>query len=692
MSTIDQIPDTTTAVPRLRGKWLRLARIGWIILALVAAAVLITSLPGYGNNFVGNFGHLSAGTSQASVAIFAVLGTLASLASALLSLVLSIILFRHRFEQPAVASLAYYLLIYAVVMGGPLEVWSVYWTGYTSLAEFAQTVLLAFPTLALFLLFPNGRFVPPWTRWVLLLAIPWNISLLLIPTANAAFVAGLTPLQIGLLFVWYLSFIAVGLYAQIYRYRRVSSSSERQQTKWVIFGFALWMSYVIISTGPYFYLNNLPPGSPVPWWAPAAAFGWFLSLNIIPITLTIAVTRYQLWNIDLVINRTLLVGALTISIILLYGLIVGAAGMLFQSQGNWLIALAATGLVAVLFNPLRQRLQRWVNRLVYGQRDEPFEVLARLGQQLEGTISPELVYPTIVATVAQTLKLPYTEIAVVGGDGFTTAESYGKPTSDLVIYPLTHQGELVGELRIAHRAPHEEFTGADDRLLRSIARQAGTAVHAAQLTAALRDSRRDLVTAREEERRRLRRDLHDGLGPQLASQTLGLDAALKLIDNDPQAAKELLRTMRSQTQDGVQDVRRLVYGLRPPALDELGLAGALRENARSYQQQGLEIIFQIPQELPELPAAVEVAAYRITQEALTNVLRHAQAATCSVRLNTNNDYLNIEVVDDGRGLPLNYKPGVGLQSMQERTAELNGRFHIESLPIGGTQISVKLPL
>jgi two-component system NarL family sensor kinase len=142
----------------------------------------------------------------------------------------------------------------------------------------------------------------------------------------------------------------------------------------------------------------------------------------------------------------------------------------------------------------------------------------------------------------------------------------------------------VGQLSVAPRTPGEDFSEADDRLLRSIAQQAGTAVHAAHLTGALQDSRRDLVTAREEERHRLRRDLHDGLGPQLASQTLGLDAALKLMDSDPQAAKELMQALSSQNQDAVLEIRQLVYGLRPPALDELGLVGALRENSRSYEQ------------------------------------------------------------------------------------------------------------
>jgi signal transduction histidine kinase len=681
-----------TADPQLSGKWLTVARVGWLILALVALFILVTSLPGYALRLSGQAGHVWVDNRSTSAAVFAALSVLASLASALLSLGLAAMLFRRRFEDPTAAALSFFLLLYGVVMAGPLEAWSIYWTDNLDFAITMQTLLMSLPMMAFFLLFPNGRFVPAWTRWVFLLTIPWSLSLLLPLINDAAFFTSLSMIQAGLLTLWYVSFLVIGLYAQIYRYRRISSPVERQQTKWILFGFSLWITYAIFSTGPYLYISNMPPGAPIPWWVPVSSFAWFLALSIIPISMTIAITRYHLWDIDLVINRTLLVGALTVSIIGLYVLIVGAVGMLFQTQGNWLIALAATGLVAVLFQPLRERLQRGVNQLVYGQRDEPFEVLAHLGQQLEGTLSPELVYPTIVETVAQTLKLPYAEIAVPEDAEFKTVESYGRPGGDLVIYPLTHQGEVVGQLRVARRTSNEDFTAADDRLLRSIAQQAGTAVHAVHLTTALQESRHNLVTAREEERRRLRRDLHDGLGPQLASQTLGLDAALKLMDRDPQAAKELLQALSSQNQDAVKDIRQLVYGLRPPALDELGLIEALRESTLPYEQQGLKIDFDVPQSLPDLPAAVEVAAYRIIQEGLTNVARHARAEICRVHLAVEDSLLEIEIKDDGRGLPPDNQPGVGLLSMRERAAELNGRCLVESPAGGGTRVFVQLPL
>ena len=257
--------------------------------------------------------------------------------------------------------------------------------------------------------------------------------------------------------------------------------------------------------------------------------------------------------------------------------------------------------------------------------------------------------------------------------------------------PLVYQAETVGQLLVAPRAPGESFTSAERRLLEEIAVQAGVAAHAVRLTADLQRSRERLVTTREEERRRLRRDLHDGLGPQLASLTLTLAAARELLRHDVNAADRLLQELAIHTQAAIADIRRVVYALRPPALDDLGLVLAVREQVAHYRQAGLQITIDAPEQLPPLPAAVEVAAYRIIQEALTNVVRHAQAQTCAVRLMLG-DALDVEICDDGVGLPPGGRAGVGLTSMRERTAELGGTCQIESVPGGGTCIRAGLPL
>ncbi|MFN2227344.1 MAG: hypothetical protein ACK2UY_13570, partial [Anaerolineae bacterium] len=493
-------------LPRLSGAWLRAARAGWILLALLALGILFTSLPGYVQEFGRQFNQLPVESQSTGAAILIALSGLASLASAGLSLALAAIFFRRRFAEPVAATLSVYLLLYAAVMAGPLEVWSSYWLGDTGLALMMQALLLTGPTVALLALFPDGRLVPSWTGWLLLLTIPWSISLFLVPAFDAASLSEQSPVVLGLLAGWVIGLFAAGLYAQVVRYRHVSGPAERQQTKWVVYGLALWMLGLLLSSIPYIYLGGLPPDAPDPWWAPASTLVWFLTLNIVPVSLAIAVTRHRLWDIDLVINRTLVYGALTASVLGIYALVVGAMGAFFHAQGNWLIAFLATGLVALLFQPLREWLQRGVNRLLYGHRDEPFEVLARLGQRVEDTFAPERVLPTMVETIAETLKLPYVAIAVQQGKELQITESYGMPATMPQSYPLAYQGEPIGQLLVGRRAPDEAFTPGEERLLENIARQAGTAVHALQLTADLQRARQQIVTSREEERRRLRRD------------------------------------------------------------------------------------------------------------------------------------------------------------------------------------------
>jgi signal transduction histidine kinase len=445
-------------------------------------------------------------------------------------------------------------------------------------------------------------------------------------------------------------------------------------------------------------------GLPLVWfqsmiWLPGSALARMASLQMtglqiaLPLCATIAILRYRLFDIDIIINRALVYGTLTALVIGLYVFVVGYLGMLFRTEPNLFISLAATGLVAVLFQPLRHRLQRGVNRLMYGRRDEPVAVLSQLGARLEGTLVPGEILPGLVDTVAQALKLPYAAVALQVADQLQVQAESGQAAGPLQAFPLIYQGQTIGQLWVAPRGPGEEFNPADRLLLTNIARQAGAVAYAVQLTAALQQSRQELVTAREEERRRLRRDLHDGLGPKLASQTLTINAIGKLLERDPAAARELLDHLQAQSQAAIQDIRRLVYELRPPALDELGLVGALREGARGYGQAGgcVEITTE-PQPLPALPAAVEVAVYRIAQEAITNVIRHARAEHCLVSITAENRHLDVSIADDGPGFPPNFHFGVGLNSMRERAEELGGYIRFENQPQGGARVHMWLPL
>jgi signal transduction histidine kinase len=270
----------------------------------------------------------------------------------------------------------------------------------------------------------------------------------------------------------------------------------------------------------------------------------------------------------------------------------------------------------------------------------------------------------------------------------------GTATPDVHEVPLTFRGEVVGRLLSAPRSPHDPFRPADLRLLDDLGRQLGVTAHATRLAAALQRSREGLVTAREEERRRIRRDLHDGLGPALAGVALGLDAVGRLAEAEPARAAELARQLKEEVQASLADVRRLVENLRPPALDQLGLVGAVRQQARliADRDHGLEVGVEATG-VPELPAAVEVAAYRIATEALRNVSQHASARHCRVCLSLDGSgMLQVEVEDDGIGLAADRRAGVGLTAMRERAAELGGTCDTSRAALGGTRVAAILPV
>jgi len=439
------------------------------------------------------------------------------------------------------------------------------------------------------------------------------------------------------------------------------------------------------------------------WVAPAALTGapllpWPLHAVVFlptPIALGAAILRGEAFEPTVLVRRTLAYAALTAAVVALYSALVAVLGQLLEQRLSFVTSLVATGIVAVLFQPLRERLQRLVDRLLPGRRDDPYLVVSRLTRRLEATTDPAQVLPVVAETVAQELGLPYAAIES-GLDGQAQPVAvHGQPVGPLTRLPLVQQGEPKGALVLGPRVPGERFAAAP--WLDDLARHVAAAVHTARLAGDLQRSRERLVTAREEERRRLRRDLHDGLGPTLAGVALGLEAAQNTLDRDPGTVQRLLGSLRADTQAAIADIRRLVYELRPPVLD-LGLDVALHEQAanlvsrsRGREAGALLVTVDAPSELTGLPAAVEVAAYRIAMEALHNAARHSGARSCCVRLHLNGG-LELEVTDDGIGLPDGYRAGVGLQSMRERAAELGGTCTVQRVPAGGTKVHAHLPL
>jgi len=487
------------------------------------------------------------------------------------------------------------------------------------------------------------------------------------------------------------SSFAIGLGSLVTRWRR-ADFDMRQRIKWVLFAFGLLLTYATLNLinqifdvggvelGLYWVMNVL---------GAAALVGLAVALGL-------AVLRFRLYDVDLFISRTIVYGLLTILVVATYVAVVVGVGAILPFDQT-LLALVVTGVVAVAFGPLRARLQGWVNRLMFGQRDEPYAVLSEMGRLMIETGSPKDTLQKLTEVVATSLKLPGAAIELEQDGEWTVRASFGDQVSEDsvgVILPLHDQGELVGRLLVLPRSPRTPLTSQDLALLEDIAHSAGAIARSVRLTVALQASRERLVLAQEEERRRVRRDLHDGLGPSLASQTLQLDEVLDRLHDDPRGAAQLLGALKEQNQQLVADIRRLVFELRPPALDELGVVGALAAYAAQFDRPGA-LTIEVgtdPDPLPSMSAALEVAAYRVAREAITNTVRHARATRCTTTLEATDEKLTISIRDDGVGIGPTVQTGVGLISMRERSEELGGTFEAVSLDAGGTEIIATLPL
>jgi len=701
------IVDLRSVVPstQLSAKWIRLVRLAWLTYALVVLALMLAGLPLvfnqmqtvcngsgclWGQPSISGFQKLTA--AGLSPTAYAAYNTLLPLVVPILSLVLvTLVVWRKPNDRMA--------LLFALVMGtcpvnlsnAPMALANTYpafWL-FAKLIEFGAAGFLPF-----FYLFPNGQFVPRWSRWLMLPNFLIVGLAVFLPVSQIPGTPTATLTEAWVVIAAVTTFLFQG-----YRYRYVANPIQRQQIKWLAYGLTMTSSTSILSSVLARVLAiDVQPGS----------VGFMISntlataaIAFFGISLWVAVLRYRLFDIGLLINRTLVYGVLTAGVVGVYVAIVAGLGTFFQSQSNLLVSLLATGLIAVIFQPARSRLQRAVNRLMYGERDDPYTVLSRLGQQLEATLAPDAILPTMVETVTQTLKLPYAAIHL--SDKMLIAYGALPPNVKPESFPLVYQGETIGQLEVAPRAAGEPFTPAERRLLTDIAHQAGVAAHAVRLTADLQHARERLVTTREEERRRLRRDLHDGLGPKLAGQALILEAVRDSLELDSQN-RALVDHLIEDSQTVISEVRQLVHGLRPPALDEFGLVAAVRAQAAQWEPGGLRVIVSAPDPMPPLPAAVEVAAYRIVQEALTNVVRHAQAKSCTITISIDRDQrplrptpagvLVLEIRDDGRGLPPNRRVGVGLSSMRERAEEIGGRCIVEAGDAGqgGTRVLARLPI
>ncbi len=406
-----------------------------------------------------------------------------------------------------------------------------------------------------------------------------------------------------------------------------------------------------------------------------------------------AVLHYRLVEIDAALRRSLVQGL--VAAVLGVGF-VAAANAVNLAAGTSVTALVTGGVVALILVPAAVVLSRTASRLAYGDRAVPSRVVADL-RRLEPGLAPERSLQEVLALLSRRLRLSYASVETVGAPGAEALQAEvgqrrGRPTT----VELEVAGSRVGRLEMEVDPLREPFGPRDRRLLEDVGTQVGALVQALVGNRELQRVRERLVATREEERRRLRRDLHDGLGPSLATRLMGLEAARDLVDRDPAQAAAILDRLADQTEADIGEVRRLVDGLRPPAL-ELGLASALRERAAQHNTavasaSGALTWQVVADDLGPLPAAVEVAAYRIAVEAVTNAVRHSGGSRCTVTLRRQEGALEVEIRDDGVGAAGGRGTGVGLGSMRDRAEELGGTCTVSAEPGGGTLVVAVLPM
>jgi two-component system NarL family sensor kinase len=381
--------------------------------------------------------------------------------------------------------------------------------------------------------------------------------------------------------------LALAIASLVVRYRR-GADAERRQLLWLVLAALAVLAYIgvpwgIFRTGPVLGL---------------------LVITLIPAAVTVAILRYQLLDIRMVVSRALVYGLLTAGAAGAYVGLVALLDVMVSSQVSLGSALVASIVVAVAFNPARVRLQRLIDRALYGERRDPVRAVSLVGERLAGSGTTGLA--GVLEALCESLRLPFAAVRSRSAE----AAAYGTAPELLHSASLSYDGARVGELVVGLRSGQRRLSQPDIAVLELLAGPLAVALHATALSAALQESRVAIVAAREEERRRLRRDLHDGLGPVLTGIAFKADAARNTLSSEPTHASGLLGELRADTTAAIADIRRLVYGLRPPALDDLGLIGSLRQQSARLAQRpdggGVAVQINAPEDLPPLPAAVEV--------------------------------------------------------------------------------------
>ena len=577
-----------------------------------------------------------------------------------------------------------------------------------------------FPMILVLFLFPDGHLVSPRWRplvWISAAAMTLVTLISLLRPHSIADVLSSRMSKIGLvvrdpfgidalkplanLGGWFglmLGILAILSIVSLFVRRRRASAEQREQLRWLSYlalATVVWIVGFLILNAFTDVLNGNGIAGYIFW------LGVSLVVPLgIPIACGIAILKYHLYDIDVVINKTVVYGLLAVAITLVYVGIVVGIGTLVGSAGssNQVLSVAATAIVALAFQPMRSRLQRFANRLVYGKRATPYEVLSEFSDRLGDTYAADDLLPRMSRILAEATGAARADVWLHVGDQLRVEASWptdlpslpsvAAATIPLDVVPVRHQGELLGGLSV-ERKPGEVLSSNEKKLIHDLAAQAGLVLRNVRLIEEVKASRQRLVAAQDEERRKIERNIHDGAQQQLVALTVKLRLAEQFADRDVSKTKELLAQLQTDAAGALDDLRDLARGIYPPLLADKGLVAALESQARKSAVP----VAVTADGIGRFDQDAEAAVYFCCLEALQNVAKYANATQAMIRLSNGDGNLTFSVSDDGEGFdPASTGYGTGLQGMADRLAALGGLLEIRSTPENGTEVVGTLPI
>ena len=486
------------------------------------------------------------------------------------------------------------------------------------------------------------------------------------------------------------------LYSLFRRFRR-SSGIERQQFRWVGFGFLSGLVLMIVS-------------APIRDEALNGLIGGFAFLAF-PVSIGIAVLRYHLYDLDVVVKKAVVYAALAVFATLVYlGLVVGLGTWL--GRGSSFLTMVAAVIVAVTFQPVRERVSRFANRVVYGRRATPYEILTDFSERVGDAYSEADVLPRMARVLGEGVGAERSDVWLAVGselrhvaawpDELTSVDPVPVPDTGTPGIPgmdrvslVEHRGDLLGALAV-RKPPSDPISPGDEKLISGLASQAGLVLRNVRLTEELKlrledlkAAQKRLVAAQDAERRKLERNIHDGAQQQLVALAVKARLTRALTERDPAKATEMLEQIEAETQSALEDLRDLARGIYPPLLADKGLEAALTAQARKSPvpvSVHAENVGRFPQE-------IEAAVYFSTLEALQNIAKYAGASRADVAIRVDDGTLRFAVSDDGLGFDRDStRYGTGLQGIADRLGALDGELEVESANGSGTTVTGRLPI